>query len=78
MTVLSFCKRIEINSTIHKFRTGALICDTPAKAYVLKIKGHSRFFSCSKCTLEGELGNNLFFNEITFQKRTDLSFRSKA
>lgn len=30
----------------------AIICDAPAKSYVLGIKGHSRYFSCPKCTTE--------------------------
>lgn len=69
---------ITIRSIIHKFRISSLICDTPAKSYILKIKGHSGYFSCTKCTLEGDFGNNLHFTEITFEKRTDQSFRLKT
>lgn len=28
-------------------------CDAPAKKYVLGIKGHSGYNSCTKCTIQG-------------------------
>lgn len=30
------------------------VCDVPAKSFILKIKGHSGFFSCTRCIQEGE------------------------
>ena len=32
----------------------ALICDTPAKAFVLNLKGHTGYDSCSKCQISGD------------------------
>jgi len=32
-------------------------CDVPAKSFVLKIKGHSGFCSCTRCCTEGEYLN---------------------
>jgi len=29
-------------------------CDVPAKSFILKTKGHSGYFSCSRCQIEGE------------------------
>lgn len=33
-------------------------CDTPAKAFLLKVKGHNGFFSCTRCEIEGEYKEN--------------------
>lgn len=30
-----------------------LICDVPAKAYLLNTKGHTGFYSCYKCDIRG-------------------------
>jgi len=40
----------------------ALICDTPAKAFVLCVKGHAGYSNCKKCQIEGEnIRNRLCF-----------------
>lgn len=31
-----------------------VVCDTPAKAYILKLKGHTGYDSCTKCDVHGE------------------------
>jgi hypothetical protein len=50
-------------------------CDAPAKSFVLKTKGHTGFFSCSKCTTEGVyLENRVCFPNTTFTKRTHNDF----
>lgn len=40
---------ITIKSKKYNFRLSMLICDTPAKSHILSIKGHSGYFSCTKC-----------------------------
>jgi len=35
----------------------ALICDAPAKSFVLCIKGHTGFNSCTKCLIKGKYVN---------------------
>lgn len=56
---------------------GISICDAPAKSFVLNIKGHNGYFSCTKCTLEGHFENTLYFCETNFIKRTNHTFRAK-
>lgn len=51
------------------------VADTPANAYVLNVKNHSGYSSCTKCTTEGEfLKNRICFPETDFVLRTDISF----
>lgn len=70
---------ILINSVTYKFRILMLICDLPAKSFVLAIKNHTGHFSCTKCDQEGELFNHVCFIEAErFCKRTDTSFRTTA
>lgn len=35
-----------------------ICCDAPARAFLLKVKNHSRFFSCTRCTVEGDYQQN--------------------
>lgn len=54
------------------------MCDAPAKSFVLKIKGHAGFFSCTRCETEGQyMRNRLCFPEINALKRTHESFKNK-
>jgi len=42
---------IYINSIKCHFKLSMLTCEIPAKSYVLAIKGHSGYFSCTKCVI---------------------------
>ncbi|CAN7949918.1 unnamed protein product, partial [Ixodes hexagonus] len=56
-----------------------LVCDAPAKSYVLGIKGHNGYFSCTKCETEGEFINGrMCFPQLDAKLRTDQSFRDCA
>lgn len=45
---------IIINNTRISVSIRIFCCDVPAKSFILKIKGHSGFSSCTRCTIEGE------------------------
>ncbi|CAI6351799.1 unnamed protein product [Macrosiphum euphorbiae] len=47
-----------IKNKTYNFSVYTLCCDVPAKSFVLQIKGHSGFFSCTRCEVEGEYLNN--------------------
>ncbi|CAN7938331.1 unnamed protein product, partial [Ixodes hexagonus] len=67
-----------ISGTQLEVRLGALICDAPAKAYVLSIVHHNGYFSCTKCTAEGEaLNRRQCFPEMNAELRTNESFRTR-
>jgi len=42
----------KVNVVIH-----LICCDAPAKSFILKVKGHTGFFSCTRCSIEGEYVN---------------------
>ncbi|KYN05020.1 hypothetical protein ALC62_04089 [Cyphomyrmex costatus] len=69
---------IKLDSIYYNFKVSMLICDTPAKSLVLATKGHSGYYSCPKCTIAGDMYNNVIcFIETDCTKRTDTSFRNK-
>lgn len=54
------------------------ICDAPARAYVKCIKGHSGYFSCERCTTEGEyLADHVCLVQTNASLRNNFSFRSR-
>lgn len=40
---------ININEQVTSICINAILCDTPARSYVCKIKGHNGYEGCSKC-----------------------------
>lgn len=56
-----------------------LLFDTVAKASVLQIKGHAGYYSCSKCTVEGQhINGRMCFPETNCTKRTNEDFRNQT
>jgi len=41
---------INIDGSNKKVSIHVFVCDVLAKSFVLKIKGHSGFYSCTRCT----------------------------
>lgn len=70
---------IFINNKHIKCSIDSIICDTPAKSFILQIKGHTGYSSCTKCITEGDFRcNKVCFPEINASLRTDLDFRLKT
>lgn len=42
------------NGKKYNFCLKAFVCDTPARAYVKNINGHTGFFACERCETEAE------------------------
>lgn len=60
-------------------KINCVVCDAPAKALVLCIKGHTGYHGCSKCIQEGDfIDNRMTFPEINSSLRTDHSFSQKT
>lgn len=54
-----------------------IICDSPARSYVKCTKQFNGFFSCDKCTEEGEFQNRMVFLSESAPLRTDDTFRNR-
>ena len=56
------------------------VCDAPARAMLKLIKGHTGYFACERCEVEGTLQPNgtVVFDEFDAALRTDQSFRQKT
>lgn len=65
------------NGKICKVVIAGIVCDAPARAFIIYTKSHSGYFSCHKCTQEGEYINSVIFPEIRFTLRNNESFRTK-
>lgn len=69
---------IYVNGCNVQSRIEALICDTPAKSFVLCVTGHSGYSNCTKCTTEGEyVQNRMCFPQIDAPCRSDTDFIEK-
>ncbi|KAG9272098.1 hypothetical protein AMEX_G13048 [Astyanax mexicanus] len=59
-----------------KLKLSSIVCDAPACAFLKKIKGHSGYYGCGKCTQEGEYKENrVIFPETNTPLRTDDNFK---
>ncbi|XP_074109308.1 uncharacterized protein LOC141534064 [Cotesia typhae] len=61
----------------HKFKViiRAVICDSPARAFVTYTKGHGGFYGCGKCIQEGEYSDHrMLFLDMDAPLRTDSNF----
>ncbi|XP_061501497.1 uncharacterized protein LOC133391394 [Anopheles gambiae] len=57
----------------------AIVADTPARAFIKGVKGHTGYNACLKCTVEGnhsEAGHTIVYaNDSNARKRTNEKFR---
>ncbi|XP_063234238.1 uncharacterized protein LOC134537581 isoform X2 [Bacillus rossius redtenbacheri] len=64
-----------INGKNFSVLIGQLICDAPAKSFVLNVKGHSGYSSCTKCCVQGDYRERrICFPVNEANKRTDDAF----
>ncbi|KAJ8926610.1 hypothetical protein NQ314_021007 [Rhamnusium bicolor] len=62
-----------------KLKFSKLICDAPAKSFVLGVKGHNSYFGCTKYVCEGTyINNRMCCPNLNSALRTDEQFRSNA
>ena len=50
------------------------ICDTPARAYIKQVKGHSGYYGCDKCKQKGAWDGKVIFPEVNGTSRSDVHF----
>lgn len=71
-------RQLLINGVEYKIKLSDLICDAPARAFVLGIKCHAGYSSCGNCTIKGVYyKNRVIFPYGNHPERTDASFRAR-
>jgi len=69
---------LEINNKLLKFEISQVICDAPAKSFLLNVKNHNAYHGCNSCIVEGTYTNHrMSFLDMNAPLRTDQSFRNK-
>ncbi|XP_024868247.1 uncharacterized protein LOC112452339, partial [Temnothorax curvispinosus] len=70
---------VSLDNNHCKVLLNAILCDAPAKSLITCTKGHTGYFSCSKCSQEGDfICNRVVFPEINSTLRTNESFRTRS
>lgn len=68
---------IEQSSNL-KLKISAIVCDVPARSFILGTKCHNGYSSCGKCDIKGEyLDNRVTFPPGNYNLRNNENFRSK-
>uniref|UniRef100_A0A2S2NIQ3 DUF4218 domain-containing protein n=1 Tax=Schizaphis graminum TaxID=13262 RepID=A0A2S2NIQ3_SCHGA len=63
---------------VFKFEVSHFVCDAPAKAFLLNVKGHNAYFGCNSCIQEGTyIEHRMAYLEIDSLLRSDESFRNQ-
>lgn len=55
-------------------KISCFICDTPARAFVKQVKGHSDYYGCDKCVQKGSWDKKVIFPDEDSPLRTDIAF----
>lgn len=59
-----------------KVKIHSIVCDAPARAFLLNVQGHTGYFGCQKCTIEGDyISHRITYQELNCDLRTNTSFR---
>lgn len=71
---------LEMNdNTLISIKIKGIIADAPARAFIKQCKGHSGYFGCEKCVVEGDyLQGSVSFPDETAEERTNESFLKRS
>lgn len=68
---------ISINDRTFTIRIKCFICDTPARAYLKCVLGHTAAFACERCTVKGQKEDrNMVFLQTDAKLKTDDDFNN--
>lgn len=69
---------IIVNNTKYTVTIKAIMCDAPAKSFITYTKGHTGYFSCSKCIQESDfVCHRVVFLETNSMLRTNDTFKNR-
>lgn len=61
---------ISINNVIKRVSISFICCDSPARSFVLRVKTHSGFHSCTRCFIDGDYQKNRVCFPYSIRKST--------
>lgn len=71
--------RLTISGQICRVVINAILCDAPAKSFIIYTKSHTGYFACSKSIQERDfVCNRIIYPEVNSLLRTDESFRQRT
>lgn len=62
---------------VFSFHISAVICDTQARCFIKRVKGHGGYSGCDKCSQHGKWIGKMTFPETNASLRTDRSFKER-
>lgn len=63
---------IEIDDVRLSFSIKYFVLDAPAKSFVLNVKGHTGYYSCTKCHVKGSSDHGrIYFTEKDARRRNN-------
>ena len=66
---------ITYNDKTYQVKISCFICDTPARAFVKRTKGHTGYYGCDYCEQRGvHINHRMTFPEMNASPRTDVQF----
>ncbi|KAK7583758.1 hypothetical protein V9T40_004721 [Parthenolecanium corni] len=67
-----------VKGRVLPFSLYCILADAPAKAYILQVKGHTGYSSCTKCEVDGDnIDRRMSFLDLDANRRTNESFRTQ-
>lgn len=70
---------VTIQEKTYRFEIAAFVCDTPARAFIKRCKGHGGFYACERCSLKGRtVEKKRVYADIDAAERTRESFIEKT
>uniref|UniRef100_A0A1B0D3J7 Transposase domain-containing protein n=1 Tax=Phlebotomus papatasi TaxID=29031 RepID=A0A1B0D3J7_PHLPP len=69
---------VTTRNILKPFKINLFICDSPAKAFVTNVKGHSAKAGCPKCEQTGHKMKAMVYSNQSGRLRTDFSFRQRV
>lgn len=70
---------ITIEGLYYDCQIDSIIADAPAKSYILSVKGHCAYYSCTKCHIKGEYAHRrVYMLNSHEQLRNDVEFKNKT
>ena len=62
------------DNKVYAVAVSSVVCDAPARAFLKRIKGHSGYSGCDKCTQPGVYNSKMTFPEVDAPIRTNVAF----